>query len=75
MSNFKQKPYRILAVDDELTILGLYEQILSPHYVKNDDVSKQNDQSKQPFLTASNFEVTCCNQGDQAVDQVAHVAE
>ena len=70
MSNFEQKPYRILAVDDELTILGLYEQILSPHYVKNDDVSKQNDGSKQPFLTAPNFEVTCCNQGDQAVEAV-----
>jgi response regulator RpfG family c-di-GMP phosphodiesterase len=70
MSNFENKPYRILAVDDELTILGLYEQILSPHFVKNGDESKQNDRPKTPFLTTPNFEVTCCNQGDQAVEAV-----
>ncbi|MBW2411792.1 MAG: PAS domain S-box protein, partial [Deltaproteobacteria bacterium] len=70
MSNFEQKPYRILAVDDELTILGLYEQILSPHYVNHTQASNQNDKPEQPFLTTPNFEVTCCNQGDQAVEAV-----
>ena len=70
MSTFEKKPYRILAVDDELTILGLYEQILSPHYVKDDDESKRSNQTKKPFLTAPNFEVTCCNQGEQAVEAV-----
>ena len=70
MSNFEKKPYRILAVDDELTILGLYEQILSPHYVRNEVESKPSNQKRKPFLTAPNFEVTCCNQGDQAVEAV-----
>ena len=70
MSDLELKPYRILAVDDELPILGLYEQILSSPLVNDSQASKQNDQSQQPFLTAPNFEVTCCNQGDQAVEAV-----
>ena len=70
MSNFEPKPFRILAVDDELTILGLYEQILCPHPVNKDNASKQSNPSNQPFLTTPNFKVTCCNQGDQAVEAV-----
>lgn len=70
MSNFEPKPFRILAVDDEPAILGLYEQILCRHPVNQGDASKQSNPSKQPFLTAPNFEMTCCNQGDQAVEAV-----
>jgi HD-GYP domain-containing protein (c-di-GMP phosphodiesterase class II) len=74
MSQFEEKPYRILAVDDELTILGLYEQILSPHLVLDNNSSEQNSEqnvvTKPVFLETPAFEVTCCNQGDQAVEAV-----
>jgi HD-GYP domain-containing protein (c-di-GMP phosphodiesterase class II) len=74
MSQFEEKPYRILAVDDELTILGLYEQILSPHLVLDDNSSEQepeqNEVAKPAFIETPAFEVTCCNQGDQAVEAV-----
>jgi putative nucleotidyltransferase with HDIG domain len=52
--------FRILAVDDDPTILELYRRILSP-----DD----------PLLTMPVFEVTCCAQGDQAVETVENSLE
>jgi len=64
MSQFERKPYRILAVDDELTILGLYEQILSPH------LSRQNEMENKAYSDEHHFEVSCCNQGDQAIEVV-----
>jgi HD-GYP domain-containing protein (c-di-GMP phosphodiesterase class II) len=70
MSQFEKTPYRILAVDDELTILGLYEQILSPHLVRNDGSLTQNGAAKQALMSVPTFEVTCCNQGDQAIEAV-----
>ena len=47
--------YRILVVDDDSTILELYQRILNPT-------------SPLPFLP--NFEITCCCQGDDAVNSV-----
>jgi len=64
MSQFERKPFRILAVDDELTILGLYEQILSPQPTRQD---RAPDKS---FPADPHFEVSCCNQGDQAIEVV-----
>ena len=55
MKESNNKHYRILAVDDDATILDLYKRILSP------------DNSRP---TTPSFEVKCCTQGDEAVDTV-----
>lgn len=51
--------FRILVLDDEETILGLYEQILS---------------SENPIFDSSNglptFNLTCCRQGEEGIEQV-----
>ena len=71
MSQFENIPYRILAVDDELPILGLYEQILStPPLVVADGPADRDQLRKQSLTESPVFEVTCCNQGDQAVEAV-----
>jgi len=49
------KRFRILAVDDDATVLELYKRILSP---------------ETPLPTVPSFEVNCCTQGDEAVDAV-----
>jgi putative nucleotidyltransferase with HDIG domain len=49
------KRFRILAVDDDATVLELYRRILSP---------------ETPLPTMPSFEVDCCTQGDEAVDAV-----
>jgi len=49
------KRFRILAVDDDATVLELYKRILSP---------------ENPLSTMPSFEVNCCTQGDEAVDAV-----
>jgi putative nucleotidyltransferase with HDIG domain len=55
MKESNNKSYRILAVDDDPTILDLYQRILSP------DI---------PLSSMPSFEVTRCTQGDTAVDEV-----
>ncbi len=55
MKNINQTPYRILAVDDDATVRDLYSGILKAN----------NTGSAIP-----NFEVTCCSQGDEAVEAV-----
>ena len=55
MSESDNNRYRILVVDDDSTILDLYQRILEPT-------------NPLPFLP--NFEITCCSQGDDAVNSV-----
>ena len=55
MSESDNNRYRILVVDDDSTILDLYQRILEPTNLL-------------PFLP--NFEITCCSQGDDAVNSV-----
>ena len=55
MSETNNKGFRILVVDDDATILDLYQRILSPD---------------NPPPTMPDFEVVCCTQGDVAVDAV-----
>ena len=55
MNDQNNKRFRILAVDDDATILDLYQRILSP---------------ENPLPTMPAFEVICCTQGDEAVDAV-----
>lgn len=55
MKESNNKHYRILAVDDDATILDLYKRILSPD---------------NPLPTMPSFDVNCCTQGDEAVDAV-----
>ena len=55
MSESDNHRYRILVVDDDSTILDLYQRILDPT-------------NPLPFLP--NFEITCCSQGDDAVNSV-----
>jgi len=60
MSESDNKRFRILVVDDDATILDLYQRILNPTI-------------SLPFLP--NFEITCCSQGDDAVDSVKRSTE
>jgi len=60
MSESDNHRFRILVVDDDPTILDLYQRILDPA-------------NPLPFLP--NFEITCCSQGDDAVDRVRHSSE
>jgi len=55
MNTLSHKPFRILAVDDEITVRDLYQGILN-----------QNNQS----AALPKFELTCCSQGDEAVEAV-----
>ena len=54
--------YRLLVVDDEESILGLYKEILAPDEEFADDIDEE------PLLPA--FDLTLCSQGDQAVEAV-----
>ena len=60
MSESDNNCFRILVVDDESTILDLYQRILNPT-------------NPLPFLP--NFEITCCRQGDDAVNSVKRSTE
>jgi putative nucleotidyltransferase with HDIG domain len=55
MKENNHKRFRILAVDDDETVLDLYKMILSP---------------ANPLPSMPEFEVKCCTQGDEAVDEV-----
>ena len=55
MKENNHKHFRILAVDDDKAVLDLYKMILSP---------------ANPMPTMPLFEVKCCTQGDEAVDEV-----
>ena len=55
MKNLNHKLFRILAVDDDATVRDLYQGIL-----------KSNNQS----AALPDFTVTCCSQGDEAVEAV-----
>jgi HD-GYP domain-containing protein (c-di-GMP phosphodiesterase class II) len=60
MSEFDNNRFRILVVDDDPTILDLYQRILDP---------------TNPLPTLPNFEITCCSQGDDAVNRVKRSTE
>jgi HD-GYP domain-containing protein (c-di-GMP phosphodiesterase class II) len=60
MSESDNNRYRILVVDDDSTILDLYQRIINPT-------------NPLPFLP--NFEITCCSQGDEAVNRVKRSAD
>ena len=55
MKNLNQKLFRILAVDDDETVRELYQGILK---------------SNNPSPALPEFELTCCSQGDEAVEAV-----
>jgi len=55
MDTLNNQSFRILAVDDDSTVRELYEGILNPIH-------------SSPAMP--NFELTCCAQGDEAVDAV-----
>jgi HD-GYP domain-containing protein (c-di-GMP phosphodiesterase class II) len=55
MSEFDNNRFRILVVDDDPTILDLYQRILV---------------STNPLPLLPKFEITCCSQGDDAVNKV-----
>jgi HD-GYP domain-containing protein (c-di-GMP phosphodiesterase class II) len=60
MKESKSNHLRILVVDDDVTILKLYEGILTSNF------------ADQPIPS---LEVTCCTQGDQAIEAVQHAIE
>jgi HD-GYP domain-containing protein (c-di-GMP phosphodiesterase class II) len=55
MDKLNYRSFRILAVDDESTVRDLYKGILKP---------------VQPSPAVPEFELTCCSQGDEAVEAV-----
>ena len=56
MEELNNKSFRILAVDDDSTVRELYRGILK---------------SSNPATAAiPNFDLTCCSQGDEAVEAV-----
>jgi putative nucleotidyltransferase with HDIG domain len=55
MQDLNPKSFRILAVDDDSTVRDLYQGILKPN----------NHSTALP-----DFELTCCSQGDEAVEAV-----
>jgi HD-GYP domain-containing protein (c-di-GMP phosphodiesterase class II) len=57
MKDFNKQSFRVLAVDDDSTVRELYKGIL---------------QSKYPSPALPNFNLTCCSQGDEAVEAVKH---
>jgi HD-GYP domain-containing protein (c-di-GMP phosphodiesterase class II) len=57
MKELNNKLFRILAVDDDSTVRDLYKGILK---------------SNNPSQAVPNFELTCCSQGDEAVEAVRH---
>lgn len=60
MAEIENKCFRILVVDDDATVLELYQKILCP---------------EKPLPIFPSFEITCCTQGDQAVDAVRRSLE
>ena len=60
MSESDNNHFRILVVDDDATILDLYQRILNPTI---------------PPPSLPNFEITCCSQGDDAVNRVKRSTE
>ena len=60
MSESDNNRFRILVVDDDATILDLYQRILNP-------------KTPLPFLPT--FEITSCSQGDDAVSRVKYSTE
>ncbi len=60
MSESNNNRYRILVVDDDSTILDLYQCILDPTH---------------PLSFLPKFEITSCSQGDDAVNSVKHSIE
>ncbi len=60
MSEFDNNRFRILVVDDDPTILDLYQRILDP---------------TNPLPSLPNFKITCCSQGDDAVNRVKRSTE
>lgn len=60
MAEIENKCFRILVVDDDATVLELYQKILCP---------------EKPLAIFPSFEITCCTQGDQAVDAVRRSLE
>ena len=55
MKDLNQQIFRILAVDDDETVRELYQGILK---------------SNNPSLALPEFDLTCCSQGDEAVEAV-----
>ena len=60
MTESENSRFRILVVDDDPTILDLYQRILEPN---------------NPLPLLPDFEITCCSQGDDAVDRVKSSTE
>ena len=57
MQDLNNQSFRVLAVDDDSTVRDLYRGILL---------------SKTPSSALPNFDLTCCSQGDEAVQAVKH---
>jgi putative nucleotidyltransferase with HDIG domain len=55
MKDLNHKSFRILAVDDDSTVRDLYQGILKPN---------------NPSTALPDFMLTCCSQGDEAVEAV-----
>lgn len=63
--------YRILAMDDEAAVLGLYREILSP---PEDPEEQLDHEARRDGPPAPSFELSLCDRGEQAVEEVRAAA-
>jgi len=69
MNSSGNKHMRVLAVDDEPTVLEMYRHILTSNR------PGPAESSPSACLTSPQFELICCTQGDQAIDVVRAAVE
>ncbi|MDM8556757.1 PAS domain S-box protein [Desulfococcaceae bacterium HSG7] len=77
MNTIQKNPARILIVDDESIFLDLYQAALCPEQYPAEMIAvKENDTCLEPIrLCSDEFEISLCNQGDQAIRVVQSAME
>lgn len=66
----ERKIYRVLAVDDEEYLLQLYNEILSSNNEGAGNCFYNETSSPAKDFLSTSFNVTLCNQGDKAIEEV-----
>jgi len=82
MQKSKSEYFRVLAVDDEESILALYREVLCKKSVTDVSLSEMSDLEAELFGNSKNkpvheylFDLTTCRQGDEAIAAVKQAVE